>query len=116
MQLGCFDPSPPQNSSSSSCRYKQEVDYEGTFSPCFYSACSGKDALTALNVTSIICEVPDRDISMGIRIYIVVALAVSSGIIGCRVVLKLQGLAGEIGWDDCVIVIAVVCGVILQST
>ncbi|KAF7554087.1 hypothetical protein G7Z17_g3148 [Cylindrodendrum hubeiense] len=105
--LSCFDPYPPQNDSSSSCRYKAEEDFETTFSPCFYSACSVKEALTALNVTSIICGVPDRNISVGMRIFVVVATVVSSLVIGCRVILKFKSLAGDIGWDDWTIVIAV---------
>ncbi|KAH8883023.1 hypothetical protein GQ53DRAFT_664706, partial [Thozetella sp. PMI_491] len=75
---------------------------------CFYEKCSPKEALTALNITSIICDVPVRDLSVGMRVFVVVATLVASAAIGGRVILKFRSLAGEIGWDDINIVIAVV--------
>lgn len=62
----------------------------------------------ALNVTSVICDLPVRDISLPIRIFVIVATVFASIIIGLRVLVKARGLAGGIGWDDWAIVIAVV--------
>jgi hypothetical protein len=62
----------------------------------------------ALNVTSIICDAPVRDISVGIRAFVVTATVVAAIVIGLRVILKFRGLAGGIGWDDWTIVLGVV--------
>ncbi|KAH8193559.1 hypothetical protein TruAng_012275 [Truncatella angustata] len=105
--INCFRTSPPSNASSQSCRLTNS-DFEATFSPCFYEECSIKDALTALNKTSILCEIPERDISWAIRGFVIASTIVASVVIGLRVLLKYRGLAGGIGWDDSTIVIAVI--------
>ncbi|KAI1840447.1 hypothetical protein JX266_013331 [Neoarthrinium moseri] len=106
--LDCFETAPPSNASSPSCSLDPNKDFEETFSPCFYSACSVHDALTALNVTSIICDRPVRDITWAIRGFVLASTTIASGVIGLRVLYKTRGLAGGIGWDDYTIVIGVV--------
>ncbi|KAI9147998.1 Satratoxin biosynthesis SC6 cluster protein [Paramyrothecium foliicola] len=105
--LVCWDV-PPSNSSPISCQFDSVNDFEKTLSPCFYEQCTPEQALSALNVTSLICDVPVRDVSLGMRVFCVVATLVSSLVIGARVILKVRSLAGELGWDDWCIVIAVV--------
>ncbi|KAH7131152.1 hypothetical protein EDB81DRAFT_131332 [Dactylonectria macrodidyma] len=97
----------PQNASSSGCSLTPGSNFENTFSPCFYARCSTRAALSALNITSIICDEPVRDISQAIRIYVIVATVFASVVIGLRVLVKFKGLAGGIGLDDWAIVVSV---------
>lgn len=76
--------------------------------PCFFTACAPDQAFVALNVTSVICDLPIRDISNANRIFVIFATVFSSVIIGLRVLVKWRGMAGGVGWDDWSIVIAVV--------
>ncbi|KAI1337587.1 hypothetical protein F5Y15DRAFT_148214 [Xylariaceae sp. FL0016] len=99
--------SPPVDASSSACAFQPGKDFEGTFSPCFYEACTPLEALDALNITSVICGVPTRDISVAIRVYVIVATALASVVISLRVYAKFRGLAGSIDVDDWFIVLAV---------
>lgn len=107
-QISCFGDSPPANASSDGCSLKPNTDFENSFSPCFYSVCSPKEVMIALNVTSIICDEPVRDISFSIRAFVVASTCIASVVIALRVILKYRGLAGGIGWDDWTIVLGVV--------
>ncbi|KAH7123301.1 hypothetical protein B0J13DRAFT_612093 [Dactylonectria estremocensis] len=97
----------PSNSFSPGCSLTPGSNFEDTFSPCFYTRCSTRVALSALNITSIICDEPVRDISQAIRIYVIIATVVASVVIGLRVLVKIKGLAGGIGLDDWAIVVSV---------
>ncbi|KAH6695539.1 hypothetical protein F5X68DRAFT_244238 [Plectosphaerella plurivora] len=95
------------NPESEACDFRSNDDFEAKLSPCFFSACSPEDAYVALNITSIICDLPVRNISLPIRVYVIVATVFASVIISLRVLIKARGLAGGVGWDDWSIVIAV---------
>ncbi|KAH9897498.1 hypothetical protein F4778DRAFT_783077 [Xylariomycetidae sp. FL2044] len=98
------------DSSSSNCPVGPSESVYGALAPCFESSCSAADSLSALNVTSIMCDEPVRDLSVAYRAVVVCAAVLISLITTARLWVKMRNLAGSIGWDDWCIVIAVGVG------
>ncbi|KAH7362582.1 hypothetical protein B0T11DRAFT_318237 [Plectosphaerella cucumerina] len=105
--LPCLPTPLPSSADSPFCDFKSNDEFEAILSPCFFSSCPPPLAFVALNATSIICDLPVRNISNAIRIFVIAATVFASCIIGLRVLVKAKGLAGGVGWDDWSIVIAV---------
>ncbi|KAH6686948.1 hypothetical protein F5X68DRAFT_240413 [Plectosphaerella plurivora] len=105
--LPCLPTPLPSNADSPFCNFKSNDEFEARLSPCFFSSCPPEQAFVALNATALICDLPVRNLSNAIRIFVITATVFASAIIGLRVLVKAKGLAGGVGWDDWSIVIAV---------
>ncbi|POS73545.1 CFEM domain-containing protein [Diaporthe helianthi] len=90
----------------------QSTALQANVSSCVLEACTVKEALTTLNISSTTCNVPVRDNRLVLDSISYAMLALSSVVVGIRFYVRsFMGDAGSIGTDDWIILATLVLGI-----